>query len=114
MSCRDPPPQNSIQIHSLLALQMEEEACKLTTVSAINNRGRGNTEADSSPYVAAIIRHDVGMFAALHDDDFLLDDGKIVLCGDKGTQNTRVGNITLGVGVHQTDPLLPTVGCPPL
>lgn len=54
------------------------------------------------------------MFAALHDDDFLLDDRKIVLCGDKGTQNTRVSNITLGVGVHQTDPLLPTVGCPPL
>lgn len=77
-----------MQIHSLLALQMEEETCKLTTVSAINNRERGNTDADSSPNVAAIIRHDVGMFAALHDDDFLLDDGKIILCGDKETQNT--------------------------
>lgn len=38
------------------------------------------------------------MFAALHYDDFLLDDRKIVLCGDKETQNTRVSDISSGAG----------------
>lgn len=38
---------------------------------------------DGQPYVAAEIRHDVGMLAALNDDDFLLDDGEIVFCGDR-------------------------------
>ncbi len=44
---------------------------------------REETETDSLPYVASIICHYVGMFAALYYDDFLLDDRKIILCGTR-------------------------------
>lgn len=54
---------------------------KLAAVSVFNKKG--NTDTDSSPYVAAVIRHYVGMFAALHYDNFLLDDREIILCGTR-------------------------------
>jgi len=46
-----------------------------------------NSSRNILPYVAAIICYYVRMFAALHDDYFLLDDGKIILCGPKQTKN---------------------------
>ena len=52
-------------------------------------------ETDSSPYVAAIICHYVGMFAALYYDDFLLDDRKIILCGAR--QRDRINFMSTGV-----------------
>lgn len=87
MSCREPPPQNSIQIHSLLALQTEEDICEGPAASRLKEM---NQKTGVLPYVAAVIRHYVGMLAALHDDNLLLDDGKIILCGGRQRQSKHV------------------------
>lgn len=57
-------------------------------------RERGST--DILPYVAAIIRHYVRVFAALYYDNFLLDDRKVILCGSR-QRDTFIIIITLHV-----------------
>lgn len=58
-------------------------------VSWRRRRRRRKAKRNNWPNVAAIISHYVGMFAALYDDNFLLDDGEIVLCGSRDVDYCR-------------------------
>lgn len=55
-----------------------------SSVHEVDEEGqREHRETHNPPYVAAVIRHYVGMFTALHYDDLLLDDRKIIVCGTR-------------------------------
>lgn len=69
-----------MQIHSLFALCAEILVHNLQLTFIVSLTG-ANAPAAALPYVAAVVRHDVGMLAAFHNDDLLLDDGEIILCG---------------------------------
>lgn len=91
----------------MLALQTEkEDLCVNSEVKKTG--GRKERETGISPNVAAIICHDVAVLAALYDDDFLLDDRKIVLCGVRHRRhvfiiiNTALDANTGAVGGHLT------------
>lgn len=118
MSCKDPPPQYSIQIHSFVFLQYKQiqpsttfpllfytshtHTCVWVFITGmclpsprhLLGHQPKHKACITLPVVAAIIGHNVLMLALLHGGDLLLDRWDVVSCKEENTLHYSTSTIS--------------------